>query len=262
MLTGALPEGDTVNGNPHSAIRTPQLFWWLLLALLLTSSLLAGCTTVDRNNALEDFRRDLTESDQGIVRALVDEFDRWFAADEFGLSPTLMRLAQGIVGFLLLFAGYALYKLAIMLAGFVVGAILGYGLGAEEGGKLLGILLLLVGGWLGAALAWFLHLLALFIIGAFYGAILLGALVDWETGVLIIGGLIGGVLLLALSQLLIVLITAGTGAVLFGGLGLEASDTMILVLFVLGVLVQYGTLSARKGEEEKEKEKAKNTPAD
>lgn len=233
-----------------------------MLALLLTSSLLAGCTTVDRNNALEDFRRDLTESDQGVVRALVDKFDRWFAANEFGLSPTLMRIAQGIVGFLLLFAGYALYKLAIMLVGFIVGAIMGYGLGAEEGGKLLGILLLLVGGWLGGILAWFLHLLALFVIGAFYGAILLGALVDWETWVLILGGLLGGFLLLALSQLLIVLITAGTGAVLFGGLGLGASDAVILVLFVLGVLVQYGLLASRKEEQARlEKEKSKNAPA-
>ncbi|MGQ9851603.1 MAG: hypothetical protein ACUVSU_16295, partial [Aggregatilineaceae bacterium] len=154
------------------------------------------------------------------------------------------------------------HKLAIMLVGFIVGAIMGYGLGVEEGGKLLGILSLLVGGWLGGILAWFLHLLTLFLIGAFYGAILLGALVDWETWVLILGGLLGGLLLLALSQLLIVLITAGTGAILFGGLGLGASNTVILVLFVLGVLVQYGTLSARKEEEEKkEKEKAKNAPA-
>jgi hypothetical protein len=250
-----------MNGDPQSAIRTPQWFRWLLLALLLTGSLLSGCTTVDRNDTLDDFRRDLTESDKGVVRALVDKFDRWLAADEFGLSPTLMRIAQGVVGFLLLFAGYALYKFAVMLGGFIVGAILGYGFGTEEGGRLLGILLLLVGGWLGGVLAWFLHMLAIFAIGAFYGAILLAALIDWETWVLLLGGVLGGILLLALSQLIIVLITASTGAVLFGGLGLGASDIVILILFAVGVLVQYGMLASRK-EEKKEKEKAKNASAD
>lgn len=251
-----------MNGNLQSAIRTPQLFRWLLLALLLTSSLLSSCTT-DRNDTFDDFRRDLTESDKGVVRALVDKFDRWLAPDEFGLSPTLMRIAQGIVGFLLLFAGYALYKFAVMLGGFIVGAILGYGFGSEEGGRLLGILLLLVGGWLGGILAWFLHMLAVFAIGAFYGAILLAALIDWETWVLLLGGVLGGLLILALFQLLIVLITASTGAVLFGGLGLGASDIIILILFAVGVLVQYGMLASRKEEEKKrEKEKAKNAPAD
>jgi hypothetical protein len=252
-----------MNGDPQSAIRNPRCFLWLLLGLLLVSSLLSGCSTVDRNNTLEDFRRDLTESDKGVVRALVDKFDRWLAPDEFGLSPTLMRIAQGVGGFLLLFAGYALYKVAVMLGGFIVGAIMGYGFGSEEGGRLLGILLLLVGGWLGGVLAWFLHMLAIFAVGAFYGAILLAALIDWETWVLLLGGVLGGILLLALSQLIIVLITASTGAVLFGGLALGASDTIILILFAVGVLVQYGMLASRKEEEEKkEKEKAKNAPAD
>ncbi len=240
-----------------------RLLLWLLLGLVLGGSLLSGCSTVERDNPLEDLRRDLTESDEGIVRAPVDKFDRWLAPDEFGLSLTLMRLTQGLVGFLLLFAGYALYKFLVMLGGFIVGAILGYGFGAEEGGRLLGVLLALVGGWLGGVLAWILHMLAVFAIGAFYGAILLAALIDWETWVLLLGGVLGGILLLALFQLIIVLITASTGAVLFGGLALGASDIVILILFAVGVLVQYGLLASRKEEEEKkEKEKAKNAPAD
>jgi len=216
---------------------------------------------MDRDNPLEDLRRDLTESDEGVVRALVDKFDRWLTLDEFELPLTLVRIIRGIVGFLLLFAGYALYKLLVMLIGVIVGAIMGYGFGVEEGGRLLGILLLLVGGWLGGVLAWFLHMLVVFAIGAFCGAILLAALIDGETWVLIVGGLLGGILLLALFQLLIVLTTASTGAVLFGGLALGASDAVILILFVLGVLVQYGLLASREQEEERG-EKAKSAPAD
>lgn len=250
-----------MNGDPPSSIRTPQSSLWLLLMLVLVGLLLPACTGTDRD-ALADLSRDLRGSQQGPVRALIDRFDRWLDADEVGVSLTVMRVTQGAAGLLLLFAGYALYKLAIMLAGFAVGAIMGYGLGAEEGGRLLGVLLALPGGWLGGVLAWALHLLAIFAIGAFYGAILLAALVDWETWGLIVGGLLGGLLILALFQLLVVLITAGTGAVLFGGLALGASDTIVLILFAVGVLVQYGLLTARKKKEDERKEKAKNAPAD
>ena len=218
---------------------------WLLCAVLV--SLLAGCAPGERN-PLDEFRQDITASDKGTVEALTDKFDTWLAPEEFGVSLTIMRIAQGIVGFLLLVAGYAIYEFFIMLPGIVIGGAVGYGVGADQH-AILGFLLMIVGASIGGSLLLALHQLAIFLVGAIFGAFLLGAVIDWNIVVLVIGGLLGGSILLALFHLSIVVITAGTGAILFGGLALGASPTIITVLFFVGMAVQYGMLAQESKEE-------------
>ena len=114
---------------------------------------------------------------------------------------------------------------------------------------LMAIIGFLIGGVIGAGLALFLEQLGVFLIGASVGAImgatLFGVGFDSEVSTMItfacIFGIIGGVVFLALYKAWIIGITSLIGAVLIG-ISTGAGPGIILILFLVGIGVQYGLM--------------------
>lgn len=116
------------------------------------------------------------------------------------------------------FFGYRVFKLTLVVLGGVTGVLFGQAAGAALGfgpaGELGG---LIVGGLLGAGLAWLLYIAAVFVAGFFFGAtlgILLLANFNHMVALLTGGvvGVIGGFLAVKLQRVLIMLSTALLGA--------------------------------------------------
>jgi hypothetical protein len=167
-----------------------------------------------------------------------------------GFAPTTLRLIYIVIGALLLIVGWRVYDVAIGLAGFLVGASIGYSLFAPPTGTVadsetLGLVGIIVGGLIGAGLAVILQYIAVFLIGGYLGAIVTSYLWVAMTGttadpvVLLIGGLIGGIILVALFFYVAILVTSAVGAVMLAqGLGL--GGTWMLIIFIVGAIIQFG----------------------
>lgn len=169
--------------------------------------------------------------------------------EELGPVTDALRGLYALAGLALLLAGYKIYRFTVALPGFLIGAVVGAGMGyGEEGRVVLAILGLILGSLAGAALALLLHDLAVFLVGAGFGALvgLLLSDVSSEEAALwsiVIGGLIGGALLLSLSHAWIVLFSSAVGAALFGS-AVGAGPGWMLALCLVGVGAQYGLAQA------------------
>jgi hypothetical protein len=116
------------------------------------------------------------------------------------------------------FFGYRIFKITLAVLGGLIGVVFGQAAGAALGlgaaGEIGG---LLVGGLLGAGLAWLLYVAAVFVAGFLFGAtlgILLLANFNHMVALLsgIVIGVIGGFLAVKLQRVLIMLSTALLGA--------------------------------------------------
>lgn len=193
------------------------------LPLLLVGLLAAACTAVE------------TTGDQTII-----QFYNPFT--NVGIAPSTLRVLYIVAGALLLILGWRIADYIIGLAGFVIGAGIGMSL-VPPGNEALTLIALVAGGLLGAVLAVALQYVAIFLVGAYVGAVLTAQL--WtaiaatpvSTLALIIGAVIGGLVLLGLSFQFLVIVSAAIGALLISmALGLPFVWTA--VLFVLGIIVQ------------------------
>ncbi len=221
---------DTGRAPRWRAAAQPALLGVLFLFVAL---LLSGCN----GDVPYEARRLLYE-----LESLLDELEPLVEA---------ARWVFAIAGLALLVAGYKIYRFVIALPGFVIGALVGAGLGyagADEN-WLIAILGLILGGMAGAALALLLHDLAVFLLGALIGgalaALVFAGLGDSGPPLLpvLIGAIIGGAGLLALSHLWIVVLSSFVGAVMFG-FGVDADPGWMLIFFLGGIAVQYGLARA------------------
>lgn len=186
------------------------------------------------------------------------------------LLPALLVIVLGLIA---CFLGFRLFKSAISLYGFIIGAGAGLSLANRffPDNVLALVIAALVLGLIGALLVRFLYWLGIFIVGAFAGAMLAGAVLQ-SMGresllVVIAAAIIAGILALVLQRLAIILITAFSGgwAVISGvvslltgraitltgaftppGPGQWASLPIValvawLVLGLIGALYQFGT---------------------
>ncbi len=151
-------------------------------------------------------------------------------------------------GLILLVAGWRIYEIIILVAGFLMGASLASTLVVSDS-ALINLAALLIGGLLGAALSAFLYYIAVFVIGVYIGMALTNglaltlALTPVSALALLIGGVVGGIILVGLSFEFLIVIAALVGAqMLTLGLGLDAVWTLILA--VIGVIVQLGLTRA------------------
>jgi len=180
----------------------------------------------------------------------------------------LIGLVSIVIGAVVCFSGYRIFRVVLMLVGFLLGFVLGMAIMSNSGG--IGQLLVgVVVGLLGAGIFYALYFVGIFLAGAFLGAGLAAMLVSlFNIGggvatILVLVGLIGGAILaLVLNKLMIVISTAFSGAgtmvegavmILPGVLGSAAAtlNTSLLVSFnalgviawlalsVAGVVVQY-----------------------
>lgn len=202
-----------------------RLWKWMQtrLPLLLVGIVAASCTTIQ------------TTGDQAII-----QFYNPFT--NAGIAPSTLRVLYIVAGALLLILGWRLADYIIGLAGFVIGAGIGMSL-VPPGNDALTLIALVAGGLLGAVLAMALQYVAIFLVGAYVGAVLTAQLwaaisvTPLPTLALIIGAAIGGLVLLALSFQFLVIVSAAIGALLIGmALGLPLLWTA--VLFVVGIIVQ------------------------
>jgi hypothetical protein len=129
-----------------------------------------------------------------------------------------------VIGAVACFAGYRVFRVLLALQGFIAGVILGLALAnsiALPPDQLTTIRLILAlgGGLIGAAVAWLLFVLAVFLSGAAFG-VLIGNAIATNTGdpsrlvLILVLALVGGVVALSFQKLFIVLSTAFGGALL------------------------------------------------
>jgi hypothetical protein len=160
----------------------------------------------------------------------------------------LARVLMVVGGVILLIAGWRVYDYIVVIAGFLIGALLAASLVTTDN-TLLTIAALLIGGLIGAAISYFLYYAAVFVIGAYIGIIVTNALATAlsltpvSSLVLLLGGLIGGLLLIGLSFEFLVLISALVGAQMLS-LGLGLTPIWTLIFTIVGVIVQLGLIRA------------------
>lgn len=152
-------------------------------------------------------------------------------------------------GIILLFAGWLVYEFVIALAGFLVGATVALSL-VPDANTLLTIVLILVGGLIGAAIGGLLYYVAVFLIGGYTGMAVTNAIVVAITQatpseiVLIIGFIVGGIILLLFSFELLIVVSSIVGAQMIAqglGLGIE----WVLILALVGIVLQAAATRAR-----------------
>jgi len=151
-----------------------------------------------------------------------------------------------LAGAVLLAAGWRLHRYVIALPGFAIGASLGALLAGYASGNP-AVLLVAVGilGGAGAWLALSLFRLAAFVSGALGGIVLVSSL--WpsfapgepDLMAILIAAFVGGTLFVGLMRLWVPVLSSALGAGMVGmGLGLDLG--WVLILFCLGLLVQFG----------------------
>lgn len=206
-----------------------------IMLLLITTLFLFGCSTTEA-----------IPSDPDVL------------LEAMGPAEGALKIVAMVGGVLLLVAGWKIYRFVVAFPGFLLAA----GLGAMFMDRLvendwISLALVLVLGLVGAWLALKLHDIAIFIIGAAGGGYLAFSL--WPTFVgdeatifvIVAGVVLGGALMLLFGKLWMVLFSAAAGAVMFVW-GLGSYTALVLPLFLVGILIQYGASSGKKRSEEYE----------
>jgi hypothetical protein len=184
---------------------------------------------------------DLTTETAQATAATLDEFLTRLVQTPKSDVARVLLIGGGLI---LLVAGWRIYEIIILIAGFVMGASIASALVVTDS-VLINTAVLLLGGIIGAVLSAFLYYIAVFLIGAYIGmaltnglAVMLG-LIPVSAIALLLGGLVGGIVLVGLSFEFLIVLSALVGAqMLTLGLGLDAIWTLILA--VIGVIVQLG----------------------
>lgn len=201
-----------------------------------------GQTTPDVTPVPEDVAGEIvnltTETAEATAATLEDFLNRLVQTPRTDAARVLL-IAGGLI---LLLAGWRIYEVIILVAGFLIGASIATALIVTDS-ALINIAVLLIGGIIGVALSALLYYVAVFLIGAYIGIALTSglaaalALTPVSALVLLIGGILGGAILVGLSFEFLILISALVGAqMLTLGLGLDAVWTIILA--VVGIIVQ------------------------
>lgn len=130
-------------------------------------------------------------------------------------------LAAGVLlGVLICFFGYRMFRFVLAIVGFIIGAsfVAGFGFTLTDGKEIVVILIAAVaGGLIVGALFLFLYSAGVFLIGAIFGILLFSGIIGFVNSntspiLYILPALVGGILALLLQKFMIILITSFTGA--------------------------------------------------
>ncbi len=175
------------------------------------------------------------------------------------LAHPLTRPVALIAGALLLLAGRRLFWLFVGIVGFFAGYSLAFQLFhlREPGAQLL---LAVVAGLVGIALALFAQKLAIavagFLVGAYFVAALLGvspnvgSATPTQDLILLVGGIVAAVLAVSLFDMALVVLSSLAGASLVGDalqMGASSRWLVVAVLAAVGIAVQLGALRRSRG---------------
>lgn len=145
-------------------------------------------------------------------------------SEDFNKVFQLLHILIVVWGLADCFFGFRIFKLTLTLLGVVMGALLGIVLGGAlfDGGLIALSSGFILGGILGGALAFYVYLVGVFVLGFGGGVILAAPLLEpfWGSAIniLLVIGVLSGILSIFLVKVMIVVITAVTGAfrVVFG----------------------------------------------
>lgn len=222
----------------------------LLVTLLFSVTLIAAqeMTPVPAEESAEAVADDIV--DATTIAAETTAASAQNLLDRLLTVPTspLARVLLVAGGLILLLAGWRVYEYIILIAGFLIGALIASSLVVSDA-VIINIVVLLIGGLLGVALSALIYPIAVFIIGAYVGIALTSGLASAfglapaSSIVLLFGGLIGGLVLISLSFQFLILLSAVVGAqVLALALGLSA--IWVVLFAIIGVVVQLGLVRA------------------
>jgi hypothetical protein len=173
--------------------------------------------------------------------------------DGIRVVQNLLRVIAILPGLALLFIGRKIYRAAVILPGFLLGAALGAYLGHKTAGNIDFIIPgLAVGGLLGGWLASVLHNVAVVLIGAIGGVYIVTNL--WELiyklppplWLVITVSVVSGLVLFVMAKRWVILLSSAVGATMIAW-GVGSNVVFVFFLFLVGVVFQY-TLAHIRGE--------------
>jgi hypothetical protein len=228
--------------NMYRLIRIIVAVLVLVTSVIVTSAQDPPPTTVPGDDVAEDIVDFTVETAEGAASSLDDFLDRLITTPKSDIARVLLVVG----GVILLVAGWRVYDLIIVIAGFVIGASVAVSLVTSEN-TLIVVGALLLGGLIGAFLSVFVYHIAVFLIGAYVGIVLTNALAaaldvtPISALILFIGGIIGGIVLLGLSFEFLVVLSSLVGAQMLS-LGLNLDVMWTLIFAIIGVVVQLGLM--------------------
>lgn len=172
--------------------------------------------------------------------------------------PPALRWVYGILGAGCIVFGPAVYRFVVSLPGGLLLALIGAGIGAASGSQFFAIVGALIGFFVGLSIAWALHQLGIFIVGTWFGWLILSgiwsAVFDSRPGMIVaILAFLYGLFAVALSNLLIGVISSFIGALLITiAAGMHGNLWLLLGLTAVGVAVQSAIGRWGKGERKSE----------
>lgn len=139
------------------------------------------------------------------------------------LTPLTLKLFSIItilLGILICFFGYRIFRLVLAVAGFIIGAsfIAGVGFTLTEGNQILVIVIAgIAGGLITAVILLFLYSAGVFVLGSLFGVVIFSGMVaisniNIDPLVYILPAILSGIVALILQKFMIVLITSFAGA--------------------------------------------------
>ena len=125
-----------------------------------------------------------------------------------------------LLGLLICFFGYRMFRFVLAIGGFIIGAsfVAGFGFTLTDGKEIVVILIAAVaGGLIVGALFLFLYSSGVFLVGAIFGILLFSGIIGFVNSntsliLYILPAFVGGILALLLQKFMIILITSFTGA--------------------------------------------------
>lgn len=167
-------------------------------------------------------------------------------------QETIVLLAVALIGlgFANCFYGYRIFRLTLSLVGLLAGLALGISSFSSSDGTVtfMGIFVGIILGLAGAGIVRRFYFIAIFLGGAIFGLVLVGAIlagvgIDPHLVAMLVGAGVGGMIALFINKIMITLSTAfGGAAAILGGIGRllfdEAPEGVVIpVLFLMGWVI-------------------------
>ena len=236
-------------------VQQPQNRLWIIgiLALVLLMSTVVGMAqdavpTSVPDDAVEETAGDIvqftTQTAVSTANTLEGFIDRLTQTPKSDFARILLIIG----GVVLLVAGWRIYDVVTLVAGFLIGALIALSL-LNTDNTLITIAGILVGGLIGAALGYFMFMVAIALIGAYLGIVVANgiafqlSLAPINPIVLLIAAILGALVMVGLSFQFLILLSALVGAQMLT-LGLGLTPIWTLIFAAIGILVQIGLARA------------------
>ncbi len=225
---------------------------FLLIAALVSAFALVGMVGAQDTTpvpTLDPALEGMVEAAGGAAQTVSGAAGQIWAQLTQAPQSDLARILMIVGGIVLLVAGWYVYEWIILIAGFLIGGVAALAL-LNEPNALLGVVIFLIGGVIGAALGALLWYVAVFLTGGYVGIVVTQGLAAALNALpvslvaIVVGFLIGGVILILLSVELLIVFSAIVGAQMIA-LALDLGFAWMVLLALAGMVVQLVAVRAR-----------------